>query len=273
MITTPAADGYDLDGNVTIAGTAEAGSTVELFDGATSKGTTTATGGTWSIALTGVADGVHAYTAKATDAAPNTSGASNVRTITVDTAAPTITARSPLADATGVAVGRDRQRRPSRRPSTPATVTGTSVTLKAGRDRRSRRPSTYDAATDTISLNPDADLASGTTYTVSLTADHHRPRRQRARRPPRGTSPRPTRPTRRRPTRRRSTWMPPATPGRRTSTDLTKDATPDSQRHRPRPAAPSPSGTGTTVVASAVAAGDGTWSATADALAEGERMP
>ncbi len=42
VITTPAADGYDLDGDLTIAGTAEAGSTVELFDGATSKGTTTA---------------------------------------------------------------------------------------------------------------------------------------------------------------------------------------------------------------------------------------
>ncbi len=48
MITTPAADGYDLDGDLTLAGSAEAASTVELFDGATSKGTTTATaGGTW----------------------------------------------------------------------------------------------------------------------------------------------------------------------------------------------------------------------------------
>ena len=43
-ITTPAADGYDPDGDLTLAGTAEADSTVELFDGATSVGTTTATG-------------------------------------------------------------------------------------------------------------------------------------------------------------------------------------------------------------------------------------
>ena len=48
VITTPAGDGYDLDGDLTLAGSAEAGSTVELFDGATSKGTTTATGGTWT---------------------------------------------------------------------------------------------------------------------------------------------------------------------------------------------------------------------------------
>ena len=105
VISTPAADGYDLDGDLTLAGTAEADSTVELFDGATSVGTTTATGGTWTIALTGVADGVHPYTATATDAAPNTSPASNVRTITVDTVDPTVTDRSPLANATGVAVG------------------------------------------------------------------------------------------------------------------------------------------------------------------------
>ena len=169
VITTPAATATTSTATSRSPARAEAGSTVELFDGATSKGTTTATGGTWSIALTGVADGVHAYTAKATDAAPNTSGASNVRTITVDTAAPTITARSPLADATGVAVdvnvSVDLLRGPRRRrPST-----GTSVTLKAGTtagpgDRRLRRRDRHDQP------DPDADLASGTTYTVSLAA-------------------------------------------------------------------------------------------------------
>ncbi len=128
-ITTPAADGYDLDGDLTLAGTAEAGSTVELFDGATSKGTTTATaGGTWSIALTDVADGVHVYTAKATDAAPNTSPASAARTITVDTVDPTVTDRSPLAAATGVAVDVTVTAELSEALD-PATVTDTSVTL------------------------------------------------------------------------------------------------------------------------------------------------
>ncbi len=141
VITTPAADGYDLDGDLTIAGSAEAGSTVELFDGATSKGTTTATGGTWSIALTGVADGVHVYTAKATDAAPNTSPASTARTITVDTVDPTVTDRSPLADATGVAVDVTVTAELSEALD-PATVTATSVTLAGPARPRSRRPST-----------------------------------------------------------------------------------------------------------------------------------
>ena len=166
VITTPAADGYDLDGDLTLAGSAEAGSSVELFDGATSRGTTTATGGTWTISLTDVADGVHVYTAKATDAAPNTSPASAARTITVDTAAPTVTDRSPLADATGVAVDVTVTAELSEALD-PATVSATSVTLVAG---STAVPASvdYDELTDTISLNPDADLEPGTTYTVSL---------------------------------------------------------------------------------------------------------
>ncbi len=155
VITTPAGDGYDLDGDLTLAGSAEAASTVELFDGATSKGTTTATaGGTWTIALTGVADGVHVYTAKATDAAPNTSPASAARTITVDTAAPTVTDRSPLADATGVAVDVTVTAELSEALD-PATVTATSVTLTGPGSTAVPATVDYDELTDTISLNPD----------------------------------------------------------------------------------------------------------------------
>jgi hypothetical protein len=90
-ITSPADNSYDNDGNFTVSGTAEANSTVELFEGTTSKGTTQAEGqGNWSKALTGVAQGSHTYTAKATDAAGNISGASNARTVIVDTTAPTV---------------------------------------------------------------------------------------------------------------------------------------------------------------------------------------
>jgi hypothetical protein len=73
---------------VTLSGTAEAGSTVTVLEGATSKGTATATGGNWTVTITTVADGAHSYVARATDAANNTSGNSNTRTITVDTTAP-----------------------------------------------------------------------------------------------------------------------------------------------------------------------------------------
>ena len=89
-ITSPQDNSYDKDGSFSVSGTAEAASTVELFEGTTSKGTTTAdsSSGAWSIALSGVSDGSHTYTARATDAASNTSPASNSVTVTVDSAPP-----------------------------------------------------------------------------------------------------------------------------------------------------------------------------------------
>nr|WP_052170063.1 Ig-like domain-containing protein [Massilia sp. JS1662] len=73
-----------------ITGTAESGSTVTLYDtnGTTVLGTTTATGGTWSITASTLADGAHTLTAKATDAAGNVSNASSSLAVTIDTTAP-----------------------------------------------------------------------------------------------------------------------------------------------------------------------------------------
>jgi hypothetical protein len=77
VITSPANNSTTNSSTVTVSGTAEANSTVELFDSPTSKGTTQAdASGNWSKELTGVADGPHPYTAKAKDAAGNTSGPS-----------------------------------------------------------------------------------------------------------------------------------------------------------------------------------------------------
>ncbi len=88
-ITNPANNSYDTDGAFTVSGTAEANSTVELFEGAQSKGTTTANGsGSWSINLSGVSEGDHTYTAKVTDAVGNTSSSSTAVTVKVDTTAP-----------------------------------------------------------------------------------------------------------------------------------------------------------------------------------------
>jgi hypothetical protein len=77
------------DGSFSVSGSAERGSTVELFEGTTSKGTTKAdsSSGAWSIALSKVSDGAHTYTAKATNAA-GTSNASSPVNITVDTVKP-----------------------------------------------------------------------------------------------------------------------------------------------------------------------------------------
>jgi hypothetical protein len=87
-ITSPPDGTTNNTGSFTVSGTVEAGSVVEIFDGVTSKGTVSATGGTWSKAFTGVADGSHTYTAIASDTAGNTSGVSNSRTVIVDTTAP-----------------------------------------------------------------------------------------------------------------------------------------------------------------------------------------
>jgi hypothetical protein len=96
IITGPADNSYDNDGSFTVSGTAEANSTVELFEvdpatgGSTATGTPTIVGtsGTWSIPLSGVAEGNHTYVAKATDAAGNVSAESEARSVRVDTTAP-----------------------------------------------------------------------------------------------------------------------------------------------------------------------------------------
>src|SRR5215207_9504992 len=60
-ITSPQNNTYDKDGSFSVSGSAERGSTVELFEGTASKGTTKADSstGAWSIALSGVSQGAH----------------------------------------------------------------------------------------------------------------------------------------------------------------------------------------------------------------------
>jgi hypothetical protein len=92
VITSPAEGSTVGSASVPLAGTAEPGSGIEIFEGATSLGTTTADAGdAWARTLTGVTDGSHSYTATATDAAGNTSASSAPRTVVVDTAAPNTT--------------------------------------------------------------------------------------------------------------------------------------------------------------------------------------
>ncbi|MBR0934952.1 Ig-like domain-containing protein [Bradyrhizobium jicamae] len=74
---------------LTLTGTAEAGSKVMVFDGATQIGTATVdASGNWSFATGTLADGAHAFTSEAVDAAGNVSAASSALDVTVDTVAP-----------------------------------------------------------------------------------------------------------------------------------------------------------------------------------------
>ncbi|MHA2899524.1 BapA/Bap/LapF family large adhesin [Enterobacter sp. H2G27] len=79
------------DTRPTLSGTAEANATVRIYDGITLVGTVTADGnGNWTLPqTTTLTQGTHNFTATATDAAGNTSAASGVTTIIVDTTAPT----------------------------------------------------------------------------------------------------------------------------------------------------------------------------------------
>jgi len=73
--------------SLTLTGTAEAGSTVKVFEGTTVVGTTKAgANGAWSLLTAGLASGTHSFTAKATDAAGNTSSASLQLSVKVNAA-------------------------------------------------------------------------------------------------------------------------------------------------------------------------------------------
>ena len=81
----------------TLTGSAEAGSMVKLYDGATLLGSAAANGsGAWSYTTSALANGGHSLSATATDAAGNTGVHSAALTITVATTAPT----PPAADTT-----------------------------------------------------------------------------------------------------------------------------------------------------------------------------
>ncbi len=74
---------------VTLSGQAEPGAVVTVYEGEAPVGETTAdAGGTWTLTLTGVTSGDHAYTAVARDGAGNVSSRSGAFTVTVATPTP-----------------------------------------------------------------------------------------------------------------------------------------------------------------------------------------
>jgi hypothetical protein len=89
QIGSPASYSWSKTSTLTFTGTAEAGSTVELFDDNTSLGTAVANAaGTWSRQVVNLSDGAHLISAKATNL-KGTSAASAMRVIQIDTKAPT----------------------------------------------------------------------------------------------------------------------------------------------------------------------------------------
>lgn len=126
-------DDVTQDDTPTITGRAATGTVVTLFDGATAVGSAnTNAAGAWAITTSELGDGQHALTAVAVDVAGNTSAASAVLAVTVDTIA--VTPSMPdLADKSDTGVSNTdnitRQVKPVFSGSAEA---GATVTLKAG---------------------------------------------------------------------------------------------------------------------------------------------
>jgi hypothetical protein len=88
---------------LTLVGTAEANSTVLVYDGTTWLGTAGAdANGAWTFTTGTLANGAQSFTATDTDAAGNTSAASTALVVTVDTVAPAVS--SVVASGSGITV-------------------------------------------------------------------------------------------------------------------------------------------------------------------------
>jgi hypothetical protein len=168
IISTPT-NGLDSDGDFIVAGSAQAGSTVKVYEGTTLLSQTTASStGTWGLALLDQAHGVHAYTATATDGFGNLSAASAVKTVAVDTADPRVIRTRPGAGADEVRRGRNVRAFFSE-PVRPVTIVGANVKLvreATGGTVRARLR--YDADTKSVIINPRNDLAANARYKVVI---------------------------------------------------------------------------------------------------------
>jgi hypothetical protein len=90
-ITAPADGSRSATSTVTVAGTADAGVTIKVFDGAAAAGSTTADAqGDWTLEVADLPDGAHTFTATAGNGG-GTSAASPPVTVTIDTVAPPTT--------------------------------------------------------------------------------------------------------------------------------------------------------------------------------------
>lgn len=152
----------------TLTGTAEAGVTVRLYDGATLLGSATAFGGNWSITSSVLAEGNHTLTARAVDGAGNESVLSASLAITIDTTAPAFDSAgsTPADDATGVSITSDLVLKFSE----PLSMAGSDLSLVY---LKSTATDTLVPATVTINpdgelvIDPTSNLAYGSSYYIT----------------------------------------------------------------------------------------------------------
>ena len=167
--STPSGSSSD-DTTPTLVGTAEAGSTVRIFDGVNLLGQTTAnSSGDWAFTpATALTNGTHSFVVTATDAAGNVSDPSNNYVLTIDTIAPsTPTGTLSYEDNIGTV-----QSTTSTAPTTDDTRPGVNVgTSLSGTPKLYVDgvfvAADYDAVRGT--LTPVTPLVNGQTYSLTYT--------------------------------------------------------------------------------------------------------
>ncbi|MGV7215573.1 Ig-like domain-containing protein [Bradyrhizobium sp. UFLA05-112] len=128
-------DGVTNVNRVNLTGTADAGSTVQVFDAGTMIGTAVAdANGAWSFATGTLMDGNHTFTGRAADAAGNVSASSGALNVMVDTrapVAPVLTSGTPAAS-NGMIVSGTAEAGSTVRLYEGATLLGTGVAAVSG---------------------------------------------------------------------------------------------------------------------------------------------
>ncbi|WP_396190634.1 Ig-like domain-containing protein, partial [Flavobacterium sp.] len=159
---TSSTDDITNDTTPTLTGTAEANSTLTLYDtdGTTVLGTTTADGGgNWSLTSSALTNGAHTLTTKATDVAGNVSSASSGLTVTIDTTAPAAPSAPDMTNGTDSGVSNTD----NITSDTTPTFIGTSVA--------SATVTLYDTDGTTVLGTTTADVGGNWTMTSSTLTD------------------------------------------------------------------------------------------------------
>ncbi|MFT2107758.1 BapA/Bap/LapF family large adhesin [Enterobacter nematophilus] len=162
---TPVADGGTTnDAQPTLSGTAEAGSTVKIFDNGVQIGSVTATGGSWSFTPSpALGNGPHTLTFTATDTAGNASAPTAGFTINVDTLAPAAPVISSVIDDVGSVIG----------PVTGVTPTNDTRPALSGTAEANATVRIYDGITLVGTVTADANGNWTLPETTTLTQGTH----------------------------------------------------------------------------------------------------
>jgi len=172
-ITAPADGSADRDGSFNVRGTAEPGSIVRLYENGSRVGTseTDPLTGAWTVGVVDIAEGPHAYRARATDGSGNVSAETDPLTVTVDRTAPVVTRVSPRggAKASRNAVVTAQFSEPVAWQAADSAAAFTLV--RSGSGRSVPATVTYDPSTRTATLDPSRKLRAGARYRARVTTD------------------------------------------------------------------------------------------------------